>query len=131
MKLLRDARTLKTKALSSLRIGLTSFNSFSEDGRSTTVLLHLQHACEMLIKAALVQYHIPIFDKKTATSIGFTKCVNLAQANCGVSEQEAGVMRAIDSFRDAEQHWFVVVSEQLLYIHARDRKSTRLNSSHG
>lgn len=119
MKLLRDARTLKTKALSSLRIGLTSFNSFSEDGRSTTVLLHLQHACEMLIKAALVQYHIPIFDKKTATSIGFTKCVNLAQANCGVSEQEAGVMRAIDSFRDAEQHWFVVVSEQLLYIHAR------------
>lgn len=119
MKLLRDARILKTKSLSSLRIGLASFNSFSEDGRSTTVLLHLQHACEMLIKSSLTQQHIPIFDKKTATSIGFTKCVNLAQAHCGVAEQEAGVMRAIDSLRDAEQHWYVVVSEQLLYIHAR------------
>lgn len=110
MKLLRDARILKIKALSSLRLGLTSFNSFSDDGRSTTVLLHLQHACEMLIKAALAQQRIPIFDKKTATSLGFTKCVNLAQSHCGVTEQEAGVMRAIDSLRDAEQHWYVVVS---------------------
>ncbi|MGZ8982977.1 MAG: hypothetical protein ACXW11_03365 [Methylotenera sp.] len=119
MKLIRDARILKTKALSSLRTGLTSFNSFNEDGRSTTVLLHLQHSCEMLVKATLVQRHIPIFDKKSATSFGFTKCVNLAQSHCGVTEQEAGVMRAIDSLRDAEQHWFIVVSEQFLYIHAR------------
>ena len=119
MKLLRDSRLLKSKALSSLRTGLESFNSFNEDGRSTTVLLHLQHSSEMLIKAALVQNRIPIFDKKSATSLGFTKCINLAQAHCGVTEQEAGVMRAIDSLRDAEQHWFIVVSEQLLYIHAR------------
>lgn len=67
MKLVRDARILKTKGLSSLRTGLVSFNSFNEDGRSTTVLLHLQHACEMLIKAALSQKRIPIFDKKSAT----------------------------------------------------------------
>lgn len=119
MKLVRDARLLKYKALSSLRIGLASFNSFNEDGRSTTVLLHLQHACEMLLKAVLVQKHIPIFDKKSATSLGFTKCVNLAQAHCGMTEQEAGIMRTIDSLRDAEQHWFIVVSEQLLYIHTR------------
>lgn len=119
MKLLRDARILKTKSLSSLRTGLSAFNSFNDDGRSTTVLLHLQHACEMLIKALLVQQKISIFDKKTGTSFGFSKCTNLVNSHCGVTEHEVGVMRTIDSLRDAEQHWLVVVSEQLLYIHAR------------
>ena len=55
MKLRRESRTLKTKALSSLRRALTSFNGFEEDGRVTAVLLHAQHACEMLLKAMLVQ----------------------------------------------------------------------------
>lgn len=73
----------------------------------------------MLIKAALIQKRIPIFDKKSATSFGFAKCLNLAQSHCDVTKHEAGVMRAINSLRDSEQHWFIVVSEQLLYIHAR------------
>lgn len=63
MKLLRDARSLKSKALSSLRRGLSAFNSYEEDGRITVVLLHLQHACEMFLKAALVQARVSVFDK--------------------------------------------------------------------
>ena len=51
--------------------------------------------------------------------MGFGKCLALAQANCGVTPEEAGAMRAVDSLRDAEQHWFVVVAEQLLYMHAQ------------
>ncbi len=73
----REAKTLRNKALASLRCGLGSFNSFHEDGRLTTTLLHLQHASEMLLKAALVQTRIGVFDKKKGTSIGFQKCVNL------------------------------------------------------
>jgi hypothetical protein len=118
MKLVRDARSLKSKAISSLRRGLSAFNSYEEDGRITSVLLHLQHACEMLVKAALVQKRVAMFDKKSATSLGFGKCVNLAQTHCGLTE-EAGAMRAIDSLRDAEQHWLIIVAEQLLYMHAR------------
>lgn len=119
MKLLRDARTLKAKALCSLRRGLSAFNSYEEDGRATAVLLHLQHACEMILKAALVQKRVPVFDKKTKTSLGFAKCVGLAQTHCGLAAEEAGTMRAIDSLRDAEQHWLLVADEQLLYLHAR------------
>jgi hypothetical protein len=119
MKLVRNARSLKTKALGSLRRGLSAFNSYEEDGRTTVVLLHLQHACEMLVKAAIVQKRVPIFDKKSATSLGFAKCLNLAQIHCGLTAGEAGTMRAIDSLRDAEQHWFVVVAEQFLFLHAR------------
>ena len=119
MKLRREARTLKLKALSSLRRGLTSFNGFEEDGRVTAVLLHSQHACEMLVKAMLVQRGVKIVNAKTANPEGFAKCLNLARTHCDLGESEASVMRALDSLRDAEQHWIVVVTEDLLYIHLR------------
>ncbi|MEZ2745796.1 hypothetical protein ACBQ16_11420 [Halopseudomonas bauzanensis] len=119
MKLVRDARTLKAKAVSSLRIGMQSFNSFDEDGRITTVLLHLQHACEMLLKSVLVQNKAKVFDKLTGRSISFDKCIGLCLAHHGLTVEEAGVMRGVDSLRDAAQHWFVVVSEDLLYLNVR------------
>jgi hypothetical protein len=118
VKLRREARTLKGKALSSLRRGLTAFNSYDEEGRVTTVLLHLQHACEMLLKAALIRAKVGVFDK-TGRSYGFEKCVNLAKMHCDLTDDEAGIMRAIDSLRDAEQHWIIVAEEDVLYLHAR------------
>ena len=118
MKLRREAKTLKRKAVCSLRHGLAAFNSYDEDGRITTVLLHLQHACEMLLKAALVQTRVGIFDK-TGRSYRFEKCLNLAKMHCGLTHGEAGVMRAVDSLRDAEQHWIIFTEEDVLYLHAR------------
>jgi hypothetical protein len=119
LKLVRDARTLKMKAISSLRTGMSSFNSYEDDGRVTSVLLHLQHACEMLLKAVLAQKKIGVFDNKTGKSIGFDRCLNMAQAKCGISVDEAGIMRSVDSLRDAEQHWIVVIAEDMLYLHTK------------
>lgn len=119
MKLLRETRTLKVKAVSSLRIGMQAFNSFDDDGRITTVLLHLQHACEMLLKAVLIQNKANVFDKVTGRSISFDRSLGLCMAHYGLTAEEAGVMRAVDSLRDAAQHWFVVVAEDLLYINTR------------
>ncbi len=119
MKLVRDARTLKNKSISSLRTGMQAFNSFDDDGRITTVLLHLQHSCEMLLKAVLVENKDKVFDKVTGRSITFEKSVRLCMANHGLTAEEAGVMRAIDSLRDAAQHWLVVVAEDLLYLNTR------------
>ena len=119
MKLVRDARTLKAKALGSLRTAMTAFNSYDDDGRVTMVLMHLQHACEMLLKAVLVQKKAKVFDKETGLSIGFGKCLNLCHASHGLTNDEAGIMRAIDALRDAAQHWFVFVSEDLLYLQTR------------
>lgn len=59
MKLVRDAKTLKEKAIASLKIAMATFNSYEEEGRITSVLLHLQHACEMRkhpLEAAGVTY---------------------------------------------------------------------------
>lgn len=121
MKLKQEARVLRRKALSSLTLGMTAFNSPVEAGRVTQVLLSLQHSFEMLLKAALVQRGVSVFDKKTGRSFGFEKCVNLAQGDTVIklTDDEAGTLRSIDAMRDDEQHWFNEVSEQLLYVHAR------------
>ena len=118
-KLRREAKTLKVKALQSLRRGIECFNSFDEEGRITTTLLHLQHSGEMLLKAVLVQNQQPVFDKKQGTAIGFERCVNLCKSHCGLSDGEAGALRTIDSMRDAAQHWIIYVDEELLFLHAR------------
>ncbi len=116
-----SARVLHGKALSSMRTAMTSFNSPHDDGRATTVLLHLQHAFEMLLKAALAQQDRKVFDKKTGRSIGFEQAVRQSQQLAGVklTTEEAGALRAVDALRDDEQHWFNEVAEGLLYLHTR------------
>lgn len=115
------AKTLNGKAVSSMRTAMTAFNSPHDDGRTTVVLLHLQHAFEMLLKAALFQKGAKVFDKKSGRSIGFEAAINQSSQLSGfkVTQDEAGTLRAIDALRDDEQHWFNDVSEGLLYLHAR------------
>lgn len=115
------AKTLHGKALSSMRTAMTAFNSPHDDGRATSVLLHLQHAFEMLLKAALSQGRAKVFDKKSGRSIGFEAAINQSCQLAGfkLTQDEAGTLRAIDALRDDEQHWFNDVSEGLLYLHAR------------
>lgn len=119
MKVRREAGILKGKALASLRRALTSFNGYEDDGRVTDVLLKLQHAFEMLLKASLVQQRVPVFDPQLGRSIGFEKCVSLGREHLALTDGEAGTLRAIDALRDEAQHWFNAVSEGLLYAHAR------------
>jgi hypothetical protein len=115
----RDARLLKGKAVSSLRRCARAFNDFDDDGRTTTVLLHLQHAFEMLLKAALVESKVRLFDKAKGRSISFEKCVRLAPEHLRLTDAQCGLLRAIDAVRDDEQHYFGDLSEGLLYAHIR------------
>ena len=120
VKLRNETRHLKGNALSSMRSSMTAFNSLEEDGRATRVLLNLQHAFEMLLKAGLVQDKHSVFDKETGRSIGFKKCVNLSGAKpISLTTEEAGTLRAIDAMRDDEQHWYTILDEGLLFLHTR------------
>ncbi len=110
---------MQRKALASLRRATTAFNALDDDGRVSAVLLHLQHAFEMLLKAGLVQRRVRVFDPQLERAIGFEKCVNLAREHLELSEEEVGTLRAVDALRDDEQHWFNHLSEGLLYAHAR------------
>lgn len=122
MKLKQESRVLRGKAVASLTCAVEAFNSPHDTGRVTRVLLQLQHAFEMLLKAALVQTgEKNVFDRETGRSIGFEKCVRLATGNDTIKleDTDAGTLRAIDAMRDDEQHWFNLVSEQILYLHTR------------
>ncbi|MFC5834147.1 DUF3644 domain-containing protein [Nonomuraea insulae] len=121
MRLRQEARVLKEKAISSMVTATEAFNSPHDRGRATKVLLHLQHSFEMLLKAALVQKGISVFDPTLGRSLGFEACVRkvVEHAEIKLNESDAGTLRAIDALRDDEQHWFNQVSEQLLYVHAR------------
>lgn len=110
---------LKEKALASLRRAAAAFNDFDDVGRTSTVLLHAQHAFEMLLKAGLVQRNVTVFDKRDGRAIGFEKCVNLGRQHLALTEAEAGTVRALDALRDDEQHWLTRCSEGLLYMHLR------------
>src|SRR3546814_3416797 len=95
-----------------------------------------QHAFEMLLKGALDSKKVQVFDRRSGKSIGLERAINLAQQTDGIklTDDEAGTIRALDALRDAEQHWYVVVDEGMLYLYVRaavtDRKSNSLNSSH-
>lgn len=119
MRLRRQTRILKDKAVASLKRATAAFNSLEEEGRQSQVLRDLQHAFEMLLKAGLSERKVPVFDKRTGQSIGFEKSVNLSREHLGLTEEGAGTLRAIDQLRDDDQHWFNDVSEGLLYAHAR------------
>lgn len=119
MKLKREARTLKAKAIASLRRGLDAFNSHDDQGRPESVLLFFQHTCEMLVKALLVQKGQAVFDKEKGTSIGLEKALNIAQSKGWITSAQAGSIRAVDAMRDQAQHWMIIVPEDALYINAR------------
>ena len=121
VKLRASARILKKKAVSSFKRSIAAFNSVDDDGRMTTVLLHAQHAFEMLLKAALNQKQINVFDKSTGRSIGFEQVLRQATQTAGIklTDEEAGTLRAIDALRDDEQHWYNDIDEALLYVHLR------------
>lgn len=110
---------LREKAVSSVRRSVGAFNSPDDDGRHTAVLLHLQHASEMTLKAALSEKRVKVFGRKSGRSIGFDLCLSLSTEHLRLSQEEVGTLRTIDALRDDEQHWLSEVSEELLYLHSR------------
>ncbi|APP73935.1 hypothetical protein BJD12_00195 [Xanthomonas vesicatoria ATCC 35937] len=119
MKLKREAKTLKSKSLASLRRGLEAFNSHDDIGRPEVILLLLQHASEMLTKALLVQKDEDVFDKEKGTSIGLERSLKIGLSKGWLTVAQVGSIRVIDAMRDQAQHWMIVVPEDALYINAR------------
>lgn len=115
-----------------MRVALERFNAH-DDGRHTVVLLHLQHAFEMLLKAGLVQSRARVFDPETGRSIGFSRCLHEAQTapKIKLTTDEAGTLRAIDALRDDEQHWHTSVDEGLLYSMPEQLSLSSTTSSTG
>jgi hypothetical protein len=116
----RQVRQFKERAINSLILGIEAFNRPYERGRVEAVLIWLNHAFEMLLKAAIVEQRGSVEDARTGQSYTFQKCLNIAQSDLGLLDEDAGMtLSIINDLRDCAMHNVVEVSEQLLYTHAQ------------
>lgn len=119
----KEARALHAKAVDSLVLGVDHFNRCWDRGRTEAVLIFLDRAFELLMKAIIVERGGSIRDKRDrALTIGFDhclrKCVSDEQVKC-LDDQDAMSLQNLNSLRDAAQHYIVEPSEGQLYVYAQ------------
>ena len=117
-----DIGLLLNQAVESLVIGIEHFNRPSENCRKTSVLLMLDHAFEMLLKAALGHRGVSLRKADTGYALGINECLNKATDDGDVrflSADEHRTLAVLNGLRDQAQHYVVDVSEQILYTVAQ------------
>ena len=121
----KAAKTLDGKAVDSLVLAVDHFNRAWDRGRTEVVLILLDRAFELLLKAVIV--HRAGGDairekKKEGMTIGFDlclrKCLSDAALKC-LTEDEVVALQSLNTLRDAAQHYMVELSEEHLYVYAQ------------
>jgi hypothetical protein len=119
----KEARVLHAKAVDSLVLAVDHFNRSYDRGRCEAVLILMDRAFELLLKAIIVHKGGEIRERKNqGVTIGFDlclrKCLSDATLKC-VSEDDAVALQSLNSLRDAAQHYVVELSEEQLYVYAQ------------
>lgn len=115
----KEARLLQSKAIESLVLSIEIFNRPADNGRTHGVLIFLDHAFEMLFKAAILYRGGRIREPRAKQTIGFDACVRKGLSDARIkflTEAQALTVQMINSLRDAAQHHLVDISEQHLYM---------------
>lgn len=116
----KEARLLKSKAISSLLLSIDHFNRLSDVGRVESVLILMDHSFEMLLKAAILHKGGRIREPRQVNTIGFDACVRRGlSSEMFLSEDQALVLQTLNGLRDAAQHHLLELSEGQLYLHAQ------------
>lgn len=111
------ARQLKRTGVESLVLAVEVFNRPSPVARTSGVLLNLQHALEMLFKAAIYERRGTILPKRGKIAYSFSECLGILRSGeLLLNEHQALAAAIIDSHRDAVQHWGAAMREQALYV---------------
>lgn len=120
-----EAEMYNDKATDSLILVLEFFNRPHDTGRLSSVLLHLNHAIEMLLKAILLE-HDENIRKDNGHTIELSKCIRLLHGGTRddpsldmLSEDEKTSLEQISTHRNEAMHGNSVIGEQLLYAYTR------------
>jgi hypothetical protein len=120
-----EAEMYKEKATDSLILVIEFFNRPHDTGRLSSVLLHLNHALEMLMKAILLEHGRDI-RKDNGHTIEFSECITPLHGGTAsdpdldiLSEDEKTSLEEIVTHRNEAMHGNTVIGEQLLYAYAR------------
>lgn len=118
----REAKYLLDKAVNSLVLSVELFNRPWDKGRPDAVLILLDHAFEMLLKASILHKGGKIRQANAKETIGFDHCVRKSYSDAAIkflSEEQVLLLQSINSMRDSAQHHLVDISEPHLYILAQ------------
>lgn len=119
-RLRRETTRFKRRAINSLLLAIELFNHPHDAGRTEAVLILLQHAFEMLLKAAIYQARGTIFDPGEGISYRFDKCLGIARSDLGIlNEDQAVTLSILDGERDCAAHNLLDLTEQALYVHTQ------------
>jgi hypothetical protein len=121
----KESRTLHAKAVDSLVLAVDHFNRAWDRGRTEAVLILLDRSFELLLKAIIVHRAGGSAIRepgKQGMTLGFDaclrKCLSDAKLKC-LDEDDAVALQALNTLRDAAQHYMVEMAEEHLYVHAQ------------
>jgi hypothetical protein len=113
---------LLERSLDSLVLAVERFNSPWDRGRQEVMLLLLDRAFELLLKAAILHRGGRIREPGQKETLGHERCVRVclsdAKAKC-ITNEQALTIQMLNSLRDAAQHYMLEVSEPQLYLYAQ------------
>ena len=121
----KECKTLHIKAVDLLVLAVDHFNRAWDRGRTEVVLILLDRAFELLLKAIIVHRAggKAIREKKAeGLTIGFDVCLRKRLSNSTVKcldEDDAVALQSLKTLRDAAQHYMIELSEEHLYIYAQ------------
>jgi hypothetical protein len=116
----KEAQHLLEKSLDSLTLAIELFNRPQEQGRSSAVVILLDHSFEMFLKAALLHRGGTIRETNAHNTISLKVSVGRALSDGAVKfldEDQAMTIRMINGVRDACQHHLADLCEEQLYLH--------------
>jgi hypothetical protein len=128
----KEVRLLRAKGIDSLILSIELFNRPSDAGRMHAVLIFLDHALEMLFKAAIVHRGGRIRERRSKQTIGFDACVRRGLSDANVKflgENQALTAQMVNSLRDAAQHHLLSISQGHLFIQAQAGTFSRMSSN--
>lgn len=116
----RKTRAFLERSLASLLLAIELFNRPSDSGRVEAVVILLDHALEMLLKATIFEKTGRIRERRAIHNYVFNKCLNICESQLGIIDKDKSlILRNVNGFRDAAQHDILILSERLLYAHAQ------------
>ena len=119
-RLRRETRRFKKRAVASLILAIELFNRPNETARTEAVLILLQNAFEMLLKAAILEQRGTVFERRSRLSHTFEKCLAIARSDLGLlNDDMARQLRTLDGLRDCATHYLIAMPEEALYVQAR------------
>jgi hypothetical protein len=120
-----ESEMYKKKATDSLVLVVEFFNRPHDTGRLASVLFHLNHALEMLMKSVLLEHNYDI-RKEDGRTIQLSSCISVLHGGTAddsgldlLSEDEKTSLEEISTHRNEAMHGNTIIGEQLLYAYAR------------